>query len=372
MTRRFLINAANLHTGGGVQVATSFIAELALMKNLPVNLTVWASIEVDQNLKAMKCDISNLPTYKIVNVHGIRLLFSKLNRSINDYDAVFTIFGPLYVWRPSFVNIVGFAQPWIIYKNNEIYEKLPWFERFILRFKFSIQAFFFKKTDVLIVELEHVRQGLISAGISSADKIHVVNNCLSSIYYSPEKWLPVELPKVTGNFKFGFVGRNYPHKNTEIFPLVREILYEKFNLNVDFYVTFNDVEWENCSSEFKNSVINVGALSVVQCPTFYKKMDGVIFPSLLECFSATPLEAMAMERPLFASERSFNRDICQNYANYFDPLDPASAAAVIANYIKDGSKVDEVLQDAKKHAFSFSNSQERAHQYLDCLIDSVN
>ena len=63
-------------------------------------------------------------------------------------------------------------------------------------------------------------------------------------------------------------------------------------------------------------------------------MDAIIFPSLLECFSATPLEAMAMEKPFFASDREFIRDVCSDYALYFDPEDPISAANVINDYLE--------------------------------------
>lgn len=55
------INATNLHSGGGVQVATSFIGELTLMPYLPSCLVVWASHEVDakegvQNTAPVVCD----------------------------------------------------------------------------------------------------------------------------------------------------------------------------------------------------------------------------------------------------------------------------------------------------------------------------
>lgn len=48
-----LINTSNLHVGGGVQVATSFIGELTSMPTLPPGLVVWASSAVDANLRTI-------------------------------------------------------------------------------------------------------------------------------------------------------------------------------------------------------------------------------------------------------------------------------------------------------------------------------
>ncbi|MOA18610.1 Glycosyl transferases group 1 [compost metagenome] len=97
-------------------------------------------------------------------------------------------------------------------------------------------------------------------------------------------------------------------------------------------------------------------------------MDAVIFPSLLECFSATPLEAMAMQKPLFASDRGFVRDVCGDFAWYFNPLSADSAADVIAEYItKHHGKNQERLAAARRHVLNFSNARQRAENYLNII-----
>jgi len=169
--------------------------------------------------------------------------------------------------------------------------------------------------------------------------------------------------------RLGFLGRNYPHKNTTIIPNAIKILKERYNISAEFFVTFTDDEWSSCSEEFKKCTNNLGPLTVAQCPSFYRQMDAIVFPSLLECFSATPLEAMAMEKPLFASDRDFNRDICKDYAYYFDPLSPESAAKAIADVFLKGGPDPNRLKLAKEHAFGFSNPRDRAQKYLSLLLD---
>jgi glycosyltransferase involved in cell wall biosynthesis len=369
---RFLLNASNLHVGGGVQVATSVIGELTCMPAVPSGLVVWASDEVDANLRKLGYALSALPTYEVVNTHGLKLLHSPLARRLQNFDAVFTVFGPLYVWRLSGVNVTGFAQPWIIYPHNEIDTAMGWSQRLLSRFKFSLQAFFFRRANQLVVELEHVKAGLLRRRIGSASTITVVHNSLSSLYVCPSSWQTLAVADTGADIRLGFVGRNYLHKNTRIFPTIIDLLRRDRGIKASIYVTFTEDEWSACDDNFRATVTNVGPLFAAQCPTFYRSMDAVIFPSLLECFSATPLEAMAMERPLFASDRPFNRDICQEHAHYFDPLSPESAAQAIAHVFRSGSPNQDALHAAREHAINFSSPRKRAEQYLALLRQAAN
>jgi glycosyltransferase involved in cell wall biosynthesis len=283
---------------------------------------------------------------------------------------MFTIFGPLYRFSPSYKSIVGFAQPWIIYPKNECYPMLSMYMKIKFRLKFSIQAFFFKRADVIVVELQHVKDRLISQLGINSNCIHVVHNCISSVYMDARLWENIDIKKNKNFLCLGFLGRNYIHKNTAIFPEIAAILREKYNINVLFYVTFTQQEWYSSSQQFRSVCVNIGPISVAQCPNFYKAMDGVIFPSLLECFSASPLEAMFMKKPLFASDRAFNRDICGVHANYFDPISPDSAAVAIRSFFHSDIDVRvKELRAAHDHALSFSNPKDRAKKYMALLMD---
>lgn len=371
MQKKALVNASNLHVGGGVQVATSVIGELTRMPELPPGLVVWASDVVDANLRMLGYDLSALPAYEVVNSFGLNMLRSPLLRRMQSFDAVLTIFGPLYVWKLAGANITGFAQAWIIYPDNEIYRASNLRQRLLTRLKFGLQSAFFRRADMLLAELDHVRNGLLRKSIGSASSIRVVRNCLSSLYLAPECWQPVMVPDTDSEVRLGFVGRNYAHKNTRIFPALIDLLRRDHGISASIYVTFTDEEWAACDDAFRAAVSNVGPLFVAQCPSFYHSMDAVIFPSLLECFSATPLEAMVMQRPLFASDRPFNRDVCGEHAHYFDPMDPADAAARVVAYLQYKTGESTKLSAAREHALSFSNAADRAHQYLECLVTAA-
>lgn len=367
----FLLYAANLHVGGAVQVATSVIDELSASLQDAGGISLLVSSEVDKNLKGIGVPLQRFRSYRVEDHHGLRAITADLSRDLYDVQAMLVVFGPLYRLRTRIPCIVGFAQPWIIYPDNEIASAMPRVARWRARLKFAVQSLFFRKADLLVVELEHVRKRLDTLGIAAKSRVSVVRNCLSAIYGDPTRWQQAPQLVPAGGFRLGFVGRDYAHKNTRIFPEVRAILKREFGLDVSIHVTFSDEEWAACPPAFRAAVVNAGSLTVAQCPGFYQQLDGVIFPSLLECFSATPLEAMAMRRPLFASDRPFNRDVCGDHAFYFDPLDPYSVAAAISTSICAPAATEEKVKAAYRHLMEMPGPQMRARQYLECLRSVV-
>ena len=362
---KILISAANLHNGGGVQVASSFINELPFLLSVAVKeFDILVSSEVDRNIEqSVKNFFKN---YTVYNIFGIKN-YKKNSGVFDGYDLVFTVFGPCY-YPVKGIDIVGFAQSWILYPSNECYSMLLGLEKLKYKLKFHLQKIFFKKSDVCVVELEHAKQRLVELNIFKSEHIHVVYNTVSNVYFSPENWEKVKI-EPSNKIKIGLISRDYFHKNTNILPKIKCILKKKYNKDVDFYVTFNELEWQSKSLDFHTNIINVGPLKINECPSFYEGMDAIIFPSLLECFSATPLEAMIMKKPLFASDRGFIKDVCLDFAYYFEPTDPESAAVVIHNFIENqcNEELEAKLLAAKKHAENFSNARQRAVKYVDII-----
>ncbi|MBS7834586.1 glycosyltransferase [Wohlfahrtiimonas chitiniclastica] len=361
-----LINTSNLHVGGGVQVATSFLHEFSKINNLSFTPTIYLSTEVYNELIKLNTDMSRW-IWEIYNTYGLKNFFHNRTK-FSKFDVVFTVFGPNYFSNKKQISITGFAQPWIAYPDNEVYQQMSLLNRLRTRLKFFIQKKFFKRSSKLIVELEHVKEKLIELDIKDKENIYVVKNCISSLYLDKSQWEDINIEIDPKTLNIGFIGRDYPHKNLSILPEVKQILKNKYDINTQFYITLTDEEWLNREDDFTKNIHNVGVLSTTQCPEFYKKMDAIIFPSLLECFSATPLEAMAMKTPLFASDRRFVKDSCSNYAIYFDPLQPSAAAEKIANYLQLPQELQQKkLEEARQHALLFSNAKERALQYVSIL-----
>lgn len=144
LKKRVLINASNLHVGGGVQVATSFILELSKLSVCAseVDWSFYVSSAVDRNLKASGLCLDRFRNYQVVDVHGLGALNRKTSALFDGFDLVFTVFGPLYVRARLKSHLVGFAQPWIVYPQNEVFERLSFKQRLLFRVKFALQWLF--------------------------------------------------------------------------------------------------------------------------------------------------------------------------------------------------------------------------------------
>ena len=371
MKKNVLINCSNLHVGGGVAVATSFIDCLSVIDHGDLSISLLLSTEVMNNLNKLNTDLSDFSNIKVFDFQGLNSIWGRLDRYFIGMDLVFTVFGPAYFAASRTKHLFGFAQPNIIYPNNLYSSSLNSIKRLKVKSKFKLQELFFARSDYLVVELEHVKKNLKKKLLFKNKEVEVVSSSVHYIYQDTDSWSSFILPKSKASLKLGLISRNYPHKNLKILPNVKQILLQKYNLAVDFFVTFNDEEWNDCNNFFKESVINVGGLTLNQCPSFYESLDGVVFPSLLECFSAVPIEAMMSRKPLFASNLPFIRDVCMDYCEYFEPLDEYSIAESIYNYFsRSNLEKEEFIELAYKHVQSFPNANQRAISYLK-LIRSI-
>ena len=59
------------------------------------------------------------------------------------------------------------------------------------------------------------------------------------------------------------------------------------------------------------------------------KYHGLFLPSFLESFSSNYIEALSQKRLIFTSDRDFSREVCGDYAIYFEPF---SALSIVSSF----------------------------------------
>jgi glycosyltransferase involved in cell wall biosynthesis len=121
-----------------------------------------------------------------------------------------------------------------------------------------------------------------------------------------------------------------------------------------------------------SSVCNIGIINLQQCPFFYSQIDCVLLPSLLECFSITPYEAMLMKKVVFLSDREFFKSVCQDNAIYFDPnsVDSAIKTLVEWNFKREKYLKYNHLETAFKFVINKSHSKSKSISYFN-LISNI-
>ncbi|MEL4407380.1 glycosyltransferase [Shewanella algae] len=368
---KVLINASNLHHGGGIQVAASFIYELHfLCSNTETDFTVILSSEVKNSIPK---DINWKVFENVIeeNIFGVSVGTLKFRRLFSSFDLCLTVFGPNYIVKGCRFNIVGFAQPWIIYPDNCLYLSMSKLMFLKTKLKFYIQKAFFRSADVLIVEHDLVKRKLVELGFKE-NKISVVNNSVSSYFLESDCLTHNKLKRFGGeqDFNIGFLGRGYPHKNLKILFDVDKLLKVKYNIKCNFIFTLTPEEMNEHGFSLLDNFYSYGAINSQLCPSFYNAIDALIFPSLLECFSATPLEAMYMRVPLIASDLPFVTDICHDAATYFDPNSADDIAKSIVRVVVNEEETKNKVCVGSRLVESGFTAKQRANMYLS-IIDSA-
>ncbi len=364
--KKILINVSNLHSGGGAQVAASFIYELSKMfGNIDLKqVSVVCSTAVNLNLPETT-DRSVFKCFDIINIKGFSRPKPIDKKLFDGFDICFSVFGPVYFKIDVKKHVCGFAQAWIAYPDNEAYSLLGFKDRMIYRFRFFIQKQYFKSYDQLIVEASHIKNALLNLGFKN--EIEVVNNTISSVFNESVNTKETEVNDKNVPL-LGFIGKPYEHKNIKILKLVHSILEEKYSFKCDFVFTLSHDEMNLCGFSELNAFHTVGEISLNQCPSFYERIDALIFPSLLECFSASPIEAMKMKVPVFASDRMFVKDFCQDAAFYFEPTDPEDIAKVVFSAFQKPALMQEKKNLGENVIANLFSAQERAEAYVRQIL----
>lgn len=363
-----MINASNLYVGGGMQVGMSVIEEFTLM-DLDFIAAVSPPIysQLTESAKK-KCLIIKKTPSGLFNFSSRKLL----NKMVQEYniDAVFTVFGPSY-WTPKVKNhTVGFALPWLIYNSSQVFKKLTLIQKvkkIILKY---LQPYYYRlNATKIVVETNDVKEHLYSKLGFEMNKVFVVSNSVSSYFtrdYVLDEKIIERLPKkIAGDIWLLTVSYNYPHKNLSVIFDLLELLPNHYK----FVLTLEKSFIEGLSEEKKSRFILVGNVENKQCPALYSYSDAVLLPTLLECFSASYIEAGIMRKPIFTSNRGFSKTICGEGAFYFNPLDPKDMATTITAAFE---KPDQIISkcnlmfDVHK---KLPDAKQRAEMYLKIISE---
>ena len=377
---KILVNATNLVVGGGVQVATSFVVEAVRRAEADIEWTFCVSRAVAENVRKILGNTAD-PPLEIFdrNPNNLREVSSRIR--VKDIckktqaDLAFTIFGP-YLGEFSCSHFSGCAQGWFTHPNSVatvVVRRNKGFFKIVKTALMRVLSFhFFKKSQYFWIELDIAREGL-KRGVGKGDAhIWTIGNTCAQIFH--------EASKSEANFsekeiRLLAMGNPYGHKNFEIIP---EVLAElgKRNPERKFVFTLtapeSGKEWKNikaCAEALGvgDCVRTVGKVALADCPKLYVDNHIVFMPTLLETFSATYPEAMAMRRPIVTTDLDFAHDICKSAAVYYSPLDAKDAATKILQVVEDSALRERLLTEGGKVLAALPSPQEKYDQLVSCM-----
>jgi glycosyltransferase involved in cell wall biosynthesis len=370
---KILINCSNLKVGGGLQVAHSFLYELKELHfehqyivvvsaylAYQINFTDFPSnfkfYNYTQKASALKC------------ITGKDAFLDDLEQTYNP-KVVFTIFGPSY-WQPNAPHFCGFARPHYIYKTSPYFNSLSLKEKVKLRLMEFFHMYDFKNNnEALITENDDVSE-ILKQRVNQ--RVFTVSNTFNQIFEDKSKWDTKTLLDIPENVvKMLTISANYPHKNLDVIKKLVPFIKSNFpDFKFVFILTITAEEFGIDHSDLLNeNIIFLGKVTIKQCPSLYHQSDFLFLPTLLECFSASYLEAMCMQKPILTSNLSFATGICGDAASYFDPIDINDIANKIVDLSSDIAYQKELVEKGKVRLTHFYSSKERAQKYIEIITN---
>ncbi|MGX5085323.1 hypothetical protein [Enterobacter sp. UPMP2052] len=367
---KLLINASNLYVGGGVQVAVSVLEELS---DSAVDFIAAVSPVVYSQLSKnalLHCILIGSSPSKLLNLKVRKKLDNIVTE--NNISVVFTIFGPSY-WSPKNVkHAVGFALPWLIYDIKYIFKKLD----VKAQLKFSIlrflQPYFFKKNaDLIFTETDDVNKRVAKLLSFDKEKVYTVSNTLNGLFTDSSGYdysILDKLPKKNVNdIWLVTISHNYPHKNLGVISELVKILPSHYK----FVLTVSSDFLQVVPKEFKERIITIGNVTIGQCAPLYEVSDGLFMPTLLECFSASYLEAMYMKKIIFTSDLPFAHTVCQDAAFYFCPHDVKNIRDTLVNGFQNKEALAHKVSMGAIIYEQFPSAKARALRYMDIIKSNL-
>ena len=358
MAPRALFDATNLHVGGGVGVASSIVNTLSCLSE--EGLTEYQQAVLEQTDFLVSTEVwGNLhPTavsrlrVRCGNSRSYR--WSTLPRS--GYEVAVTVFGPMYRRRVAELEVVGFAQGRMLIRPEGVGLARPG-----LREKAANQLRWlgFARADCLVVET-HAAARLLQERLPTMS-LQVVPN---TSHFATSN--VVGKPSEAKGLRLAVVARDYEHKNLEFLGRLGPRLERELGEEVRFLTTLSPREWERKSADFRRACVNVGVQRQDQLPNLYRGCRASVFPSLLEIASGTPLDSLALGRPVFISDLPFFREIFGDAVSYFNPHDANAAAASIAAGLT-GHAFDALAYNGHVWISGYPTARDRALAYLDIL-----
>jgi glycosyltransferase involved in cell wall biosynthesis len=141
-----------------------------------------------------------------------------------------------------------------------------------------------------------------------------------------------------------YTGNLYPHKNIPVLLSAVKLLGGQVSLAlVGARSVFTD-KAKNMISRFQISdyVHLLGRLTDKELSQLYSQASAFVFPSLIEGFGLTGLEAMAVGLPVIAANSSCLPEVYGQAAVYFDPKSPQDLSQKIIRVVSD-SKLNKQL-----------------------------
>ena len=344
---RLILNAvsAKNYSGGVFQIAVNFFVESLAYEDDEIEWYYFASEELDavigDRLKSLPPNRYYVfPTQPDLGSYwSVRKQLRMIELEINP-DVIYTVAAPCYFFFRS-KEVLRFTNPWILTSNKYAWSKLSARQRIRTVFYRCLQKRLICKSEYFITQTETLKNKICEFTRLPEEQVQVINNVLPKVYVGCNTMRDGALNDHLYNI--AAIAAPFPHKNLDIIPYVLKDLRDEYGIcNIRFHITVDKnlklyKKIVETAKKFKveDCIISHGRVSQIELVDIYRRCNMALIPTLLEVFSAAPLEAMFFNLNIVASDFDFNREVMGDAALYYIPTNHADAAKMIKRYIDD-------------------------------------
>jgi len=218
-----------------------------------------------------------------------------------------------------------------------------------------------RSIDKIITVSKTAKDELIKYMKISPDKIKTIYHGVSTGEVTKESDCVEEKFDITDNFILS-ISSVYRSKNyinlIRAFEIYRKRTHTDMCLVIigkvierDYY---NQMLTEMENLKLKDRVIFIDSLPHNNLYPIYSRAAAYVYPSYIESFGLTPLEAMASGVPVITSNLSAMPEVCGDAAIYFNPSSPEDIAEKIDQVLSNEDLRTKLIDEGLKRAASFS------------------
>lgn len=363
-----LINCTNLSGGGGIQVANSILRLLHLFPEhrfIAVGSKAMApTLEAIKNYENVETIEYSYPSSNWKSLITGRNIYLDSLVENNAIDCVLTVFGPMK-WRPRCQHLCGFALAHVILNDSPFWKKLKLTDRVKWKIRAYLWRIIFRRSSHnFYTENEYISTKLQSLMRNS--QVYTVTNYYNQVFDNPEEQKIFQLPPCQdGCFRLLDIASSGLHKNQELSLEICKILRNDHpDFKFQFVFTLTPSQFPEVPDEFKENFVFIGAVPNEVCPSLYEQTDASFQPTLLECFTATYVEAMRMKKPIITTDLEFAKGICKDAAAYYSATSAQSAADVIYQVASNPSLQSKLIDNGVRRLSAFDNQTVRAEKLI--------
>ena len=362
---RVLFNCSVNVVGGAVQNAANFIKYAIEDERIDYFFLVSRQVYevlIRWGIDCEKIFIVESPSRSMASRRKIKKIEKKLSP-----DLVYSMAGPTYVNFKA-KHLQGISDPYITHAdklaffiNRSLKEVFLLYCKSILK---GLSARFF--TDFYVFQTETSRDGFCRRFLCKKSNTYIVQNAIGEDFFK----LVSGEREIRSTLKILVPSAYYKHKNLEIIPDVCNIL-SRSELKGRFQFILTVPESLMPSSLFEKEggasyVVNIGPYNYSDAHSIYSDSDVVFIPSVLETFSTSYLEAVAMNKPLVLPFRDFSKEICDGYALFYDPISAQSAADMILRSFRELPD-----QEGREKIISRYGSQKKRYDNIVSVFNNI-